>query len=91
MLIINTENGIRKSDHAQAKTSYNKFKGWSCNAGYQGIIIHEPDGSIKRSYSCDDAPLGNIETSFKLFNKAMPCITNSCVCSADSKIPKRRL
>ena len=70
---------------------FNKFKGWSCNAGYQGIIIHEPDGSIKRSYSCDDAPLGNIETSFKLFNKAMPCITNSCVCSADSKIPKRKL
>lgn len=70
--------------------NFNKFKGWNCNAGYQGIIIREPDGSIKRSYSCHDVPLGNIETGFKLFDKAMPCITNSCVSSADSKIPKRR-
>jgi len=70
--------------------NFNQFKGWSCNAGYQGIIIREPDGSIKRSYSCHDEPLGNIETGFKLFNKPMPCITNSCVSSADSKIPKRK-
>jgi hypothetical protein len=71
--------------------NFNQFKGWSCNSGYQGIIIREPDGSIKRSYSCNDIPLGNIETGFKLFDKPMPCITNSCVSSADSKIPKRKL
>ena len=70
--------------------NFNNFNGWSCNAGYQGIIIREPDGSIKRSYSCHDAPLGNIETGFKLFDKPQPCITNSCVSSADSKIPKRK-
>lgn len=70
--------------------NFNKFKGWKCNAGYQGIIIREPDGSIKRSYSCHDVPLGNIETGFKLFNTPMPCITESCVSSADSKIPKRK-
>tara|TARA_B100001057_G_scaffold156527_1_gene156985 strand:+ start:6968 stop:8077 length:1110 start_codon:yes stop_codon:yes gene_type:complete len=71
--------------------NFNKFKGWSCNAGYQGIIIREPDGSVKRSYSCHDVPIGNIETGFKLFDKPMPCITPSCVSSADSKIPKRKL
>lgn len=69
---------------------FNNFKGWSCNSGYQGIIIREPDGSIKRSYSCGDVPLGNIETGFKLFDRPMPCITSSCVSSADSKIPKRK-
>jgi organic radical activating enzyme len=69
--------------------NFNQFKGWNCNAGYQGIIIREPDGSIKRSYSCKDVPLGNIETGFKLFNSPTPCISNSCVSSADSKIPKR--
>jgi MoaA/NifB/PqqE/SkfB family radical SAM enzyme len=69
---------------------FNKFKGWSCNAGYSGIIIREPDGSVKRSYSCHDAPLGNIETGFKLFDNAKPCITESCVSSADSKIPKTK-
>jgi hypothetical protein len=71
--------------------NFNKFKGWNCSAGYSGIIIREPDGSVKRSYSCSDVPLGNIETGFKLFNKSMPCITESCVSSADSKIPKKRM
>lgn len=70
--------------------NFNKFKGWSCNAGYQGIIIREPDGSIKRSYSCKDEPLGYIGKGFKLFNTPMPCISASCVSSADSKIPKRK-
>lgn len=70
---------------------FNKFKGWQCNAGYQGIVIREPDGSIKRSYSCSDVPLGNIETGFELFKNSKPCVTDSCVSSADSKIPKKKL
>lgn len=69
--------------------NFNKFKGWECSSGYRGIIIREPDGSIKRSYSCSDVPLGNIETGFKLFNGPKPCISENCVSSADSKIPKR--
>ena len=70
--------------------NFNNFKGWSCNSGYSGIIIREPDGSIKRSYSCADTPLGNIETGFKLFDGPRPCISDACVSSADSKIPKRK-
>lgn len=69
--------------------NFNKFKGWECSSGYRSIIIREPDGSVKRSYSCHDAPLGNIETGFKLFDGPVPCTTDSCVSSADSKIPKR--
>jgi hypothetical protein len=69
--------------------NFNKFNGWECSSGYRGIIIREPDGSIKRSYSCHDAPLGNIETGFKLFDGPEPCQSPSCVSSADSKIPKR--
>jgi hypothetical protein len=68
--------------------NFNNFEGWACNAGYSGIIIREPDGSVKRSYSCHDAPLGNIETGFELFKTPKTCITKSCVSSADSKIPK---
>ena len=70
---------------------FNKFKGWMCNSGYSGIIIREPDGSIKRSYSCHDVPLGNIETGFKLFDGPVVCSTPACVSSADSKIPKRKI
>ena len=71
--------------------NFNKFKGWICNAGYQGIIIREPDGNIKRSYSCHDKPLGHIETGFELFKESQVCMTESCVSSADSKIPKRKI
>lgn len=70
---------------------FNKFEGWLCDSGYRSIIIREPDGTIKRSYSCRDEPLGHIETGFKLFPERMPCITKSCVSSADSKIPKRKV
>ena len=70
--------------------NFNKFKGWECSSGYRSIIIREPDGSIKRSYSCSDDPLGYIHKGFKLFDKPMPCVSDSCVSSADSKIPKRK-
>ena len=71
--------------------NFNQFKGWNCESGYRSIIIREPDGAIKRSYSCSDKPLGYIETGFKLFDLPMPCISGACVSSADSKIPKRKM
>ena len=70
--------------------NFNQFEGWECSSGMRSIIIREPDGSVKRSYSCNDEPLGNIETGFELFKKPTVCTTKSCVSSADSKIPKRR-
>ena len=69
--------------------NFNNFHGWECSSGYRGIIIREPDGTVKRSYSCSEVPLGHIETGFKLYDKPMPCGGKSCVSSADSKIPKR--
>jgi len=69
---------------------FNRFKGWECSSGYRSIVIREPDGVIKRSYSCADQPLGHIETGFRLFDQPRSCITPSCVSSADSKIPKRK-
>lgn len=71
--------------------NFNDFSGWECSAGYRSIIIREPGGVIKRSYSCADAPLGTIDGGFTLFDKLQPCLSRSCVSSADSKIPKRRV
>ena len=71
--------------------NFNCFKGWECSSGYRSIIIREPCGSIKRSYSCSDEPIGNIETGFTLHKELKPCISTSCVSSADSKIPKRKV
>ena len=64
---------------------FNKFTNWSCNSGYQSVIIR--GNEVKRSYSCHDVPLGTLE-HFELFKEPKVCITPSCVSSADSKIPK---
>lgn len=71
--------------------NFNTFKGWNCNSGYQSIIIREPDGSIKRSYSCIDKPIGYIDKGFDIFKSPKVCISPSCVSSADSKIPKVKI
>ena len=67
---------------------FNKFKGWTCNAGYQGIVIRENE--VKRSYSCNDDSIGTLVNGFNIFDRPRKCITQTCVSSADSKIPKRK-
>ncbi len=69
---------------------FNQFSGWQCSAGYRSLVIREPGGVVKRSYSCHDKPLGSLDEGFQLFEDLRPCTTPSCVSSADSKIPKRK-
>jgi hypothetical protein len=68
--------------------NFNKFQGWSCNSGYQSVIIRSNE--VKRSYSCYDIPLGTLTEGFDLFTEPKICVTPSCVSSADSKIPKHK-
>ena len=68
---------------------FNKFEDWTCNSGYQSVIIR--GNEVKRSYSCQDPPLGTLTEGFALFEQPNICITPSCVSSADSKIPKEKL
>ena len=68
---------------------FNKFKGWSCNAGYQSCIIRGDE--VKRAYSCSDEPLGTLQDGFTLFKTPTSCITDTCVSSADNKIPKENI
>ena len=65
---------------------FNKFKGWNCNAGYQSCIIRGDE--VKRAYSCSDEPLGTLKDGFTLFKIPSKCVTDTCVSSADNKIPK---
>lgn len=90
--LVDSTNKVWEMDQAERFNAFefNKFKGWECSSGYRSIIIREPDGSVKRSYSCNDKPLGYIDKGFKLFDEPKVCSTNSCVSSADSKIPKRK-
>ena len=66
---------------------FNKFEGWTCNAGYQSVIIR--GNEVKRAYSCKEENLGTLER-FTLFSGPKKCVTPICVSSADSKIPKSR-
>lgn len=68
---------------------FNKFTGWSCNSGYQSVIIRGDE--VKRSYSCHDPVLGSLSSGFTLFTEPKVCATPRCVSSADSKIPKCKL
>lgn len=68
---------------------FNKFSGWTCNSGYQSVIIRGEE--VKRSYSCHDQLLGTLSEGFNLFTEPRLCITPSCVSSADSKIPKMKI
>jgi len=64
---------------------FNQFANWTCNAGYQSVIIR--GNEVKRAYSCKEQPLGTLD-NFTLFSAPRPCVTERCVSSADSKIPK---
>lgn len=68
---------------------FNKFNGWECNAGYQSCVIRSNE--VKRAYSCHEEPLGTLTDGFTLFKAPSKCITSTCVSSADSKIPKRKI
>ena len=77
--------GIDQAERLNA-FGFNKFKGWTCNAGYQSVIIR--GNEVKRAYSCSEAPIGTLTEGFKLFDAPRRCVTETCVSSADSKIPK---
>jgi organic radical activating enzyme len=64
---------------------FNSFTDWTCNAGYQSVIII--GNEVKRGYSCRDKPIGTLE-KFDLRIRPPKCVTPRCVSSADSKIPK---
>jgi MoaA/NifB/PqqE/SkfB family radical SAM enzyme len=80
--------GIDQAERMNA-FGFNKFKGWSCNAGYQSCVIR--GNEVKRAYSCSEQPIGTLTEGFKLFDSPRPCVTETCVSSADSKIPKVKI
>ena len=88
--LYDTDNTEYLFDQAERFNAFgfNKFQHWSCNSGYQSVIIRSNE--VKRSYSCHDTPLGTLTEGFNLFTQPKICMTPSCVSSADSKIPKHK-
>jgi len=86
--LYDADNNEYLFDQAERFNAYgfNQFQGWTCNSGYQSVIIR--GNEVKRSYSCHDHRLGTLTEGFDLISKPRICVTPSCVSSADSKIPK---
>ena len=70
------------------KLHMNKYKGWSCNAGIESLMINW-DGEVHRATCRVGGSLGNIyEGSFIVPNEPVVCTRDFCTCAADIPITK---
>jgi MoaA/NifB/PqqE/SkfB family radical SAM enzyme len=70
------------------KNHQNKFKGWSCNAGIESLMINW-DGDVHRATCRVGGSLGNIyEDSFVAPSAPVTCDRNFCTCAADIPLTK---
>jgi MoaA/NifB/PqqE/SkfB family radical SAM enzyme len=72
------------------KLHLNNYKGWSCNAGIESLMINW-DGDVHRATCRVGGSLGNIYTgTFELPNQPIVCTRNSCTCAADIPLTKSK-
>lgn len=70
------------------KEKRNNFKGWSCNAGLESLMVNW-DGEVHRATCRVGGSLGNIyEGSFEPPEQAIVCTRNWCTCAADIPLTK---
>ncbi|WP_442505085.1 radical SAM protein [Novipirellula sp. SH528] len=66
----------------------NRFLGWSCNVGSNGLHIYH-NGDVYGSI-CRAKRLGNVFEAFSIKSLTVTCQKEACVCPADVRIPKYR-
>jgi MoaA/NifB/PqqE/SkfB family radical SAM enzyme len=70
------------------KLHMNQFKGWSCNAGIESLMINW-DGEVYRATCRVGGSLGNIyNNSFIVPEDPIICTRNWCTCEADIPLTK---
>lgn len=73
------------------KLHLNQFKGWSCNAGIESLMINW-DGEVHRATCRVGGSLGNIYTgSFVVPTEPIICTRDWCTCAADIPLTKFKL
>jgi MoaA/NifB/PqqE/SkfB family radical SAM enzyme len=71
------------------KNHQNKFKGWTCMAGIESLMINW-DGDVHRATCRVGGSLGNIyEASFVAPSEPVTCDRNFCTCAADIPLTKQ--
>lgn len=72
------------------KLHKNKFKGWSCNAGIESLMINW-DGEVHRATCRVGGSLGNIyQGTFSIPSQPVVCTRDWCTCAADIPLSKKR-
>jgi MoaA/NifB/PqqE/SkfB family radical SAM enzyme len=70
------------------KLHLNKYKGWSCNAGLESLMINW-DGEAHRATCRVGGSLGNIyQDTFSVPTEPVICDRNFCTCAADIPLTK---
>ena len=70
------------------KKRENQFKGWTCNAGLESLMINW-DGEVHRATCRVGGSLGNIYTgTFVAPNEPIICTRDWCTCAADIPLTK---
>lgn len=70
------------------KHHLNQYKGWSCNAGLESLMINW-DGDVHRATCRVGGSLGNIYTgTFNVPTEPIECTRNFCTCAADIPLTK---
>jgi MoaA/NifB/PqqE/SkfB family radical SAM enzyme len=71
------------------KLHLNKFKGWSCNAGLESLMINW-DGEVHRATCRVGGSLGNIyKGTFIVPMDSIRCTRDYCTCAADIPLTKQ--
>jgi MoaA/NifB/PqqE/SkfB family radical SAM enzyme len=70
------------------KLHKNQYKGWSCNAGLESLMINW-DGDVHRATCRVGGSLGNIYNgTFNIPQKSVICTRDYCTCAADIPLTK---
>ena len=87
--VIDGEQIIHAND--VIKLHLNKYKGWTCNAGIESLMINW-DGDVHRATCRVGGSLGNIyEGNFVAPSEPVTCDRNFCTCAADIPLTKFKL
>ena len=70
------------------KKHLNQYKGWTCNAGLESLMINW-DGDVHRATCRVGGSLGNIyDGTFNMPTEPVICTRNYCTCAADIPLTK---
>lgn len=67
----------------------NNWLGWTCWAGIENIVVDE-DGLLYRGWCRQGGDFGSILTDFKIPDRPVLCLANSCSCGLDIMCTKKK-